>query len=254
MIRLEAMRPGETRDYAHDWSPFLGEDIIQSESTSATGISVANHHVESGDQSVRFRFTAGMPGLATIMHSITTASGQIETEIFTLWILSAEEPVSVAEAKRHLRVVDNDTEDDVIAGYIRASREWVERESGHILVRRTFVDHRDTFGSYIDLHRTPILSPVTVEITPDGGAPDEFAGFVSHLDRRPPRLTRTSEVSGDVTITYVAGYGEGEAPPMLVQAVLVLVTGMFMNRGGPNHDAEKAAADLCESFSLPVLA
>jgi uncharacterized phiE125 gp8 family phage protein len=259
MIRLEPMRPGETRDYLHDWSPFLGEDTIASEVTVGSGVTVSAHAIEDDDKSVRFTFAAVTAGLSTITHTITTAGGQIEKEVFTLWILSAEEPVSVAEAKDHLRILDDDSRDASIAGMITRAREWVEDFTGLILVRREITDHYPTWpDTGLVIHKRPVLSIEGVTSPDSEGEPVEYEGFAPALYRRPVVVLNTGSlpslpIGGDYAVTYVAGLAEGEAPERCVGAILALVEGEWSEGTAWSPRAIESAERCCGQLRSPVL-
>ncbi len=50
------------------------------------------------------------------------------------------EPISIQEAAGHLRL-DVVAHGGTLARYIRDAREWVERYTGHLLVRRNVTEH-----------------------------------------------------------------------------------------------------------------
>src|SRR5688572_15917957 len=124
-------RSVSVRDYRHDWTPFLGEDTITSQETVASGgITLDSATIEPSNQAVKFWISGGIPGETGILtHTIETAGGRTETEIFALQVIGADEPVSVAELKMNMKV-EVDDDDALIASLNRSARAYVESESG----------------------------------------------------------------------------------------------------------------------------
>ena len=258
MIRLEPMRPGETRDYLHDWSPFLGDDTIASETTTGTGITIVAHTPQSGAQSVRFTLSAVSPGLARITHTITTAGGQTETEVFTLLVASAEEPVSVAELKQHIGLIDDDSRDQLLAAYISAARTWVEDYTGQVLVMRSIESTFSAFGDYLTIFQRPILSVDGVTYLDADGEEQEFEDFIFSSGTYPYRIYPVEQFPtlgdhGAITVAMTAGYAEGEAPMPLVQAILILAGFFFVNRSDA-AEPPTAVKALCKEYRAPGMA
>jgi uncharacterized phiE125 gp8 family phage protein len=142
------------------------------------------------------------------------------------------EPVSVAEAKAHLRVEITD-DDDVIARLCAGARRRVERTIGRQLVTATWVLVKDffapidlllprIFGDLIRLPRPPLIEVLSVQYVDTAGVPQTLATTEYQVDAldEPGRLRpafgkywpATRWQLGAVTITYNAGY----ATPFIV--------------------------------------
>ena len=169
----------------------------------------------------------------------------------------AAEPVTLAEAKLHLRV-DHSDEDAYITALITASREWCESYLGGSICQQTKALITNHFPHYLRLPGGPVqsISSVTYE--------DEN-GDTQIVDASTYRLTGDGYISlawgkswptgyaCDVTITYVAGYPpevttelveeEGEdpvevettdyaanVPASIKQAILLLVGALYEDR------------------------
>ena len=76
----------------------------------------------------------------------------------------AVEPVTLAEAKAHLRV-DISTDDALISSIIRASREWCEEYLDRTLVHTQWTMKMDAFPREFVLPRPPMASSGTVTAT-----------------------------------------------------------------------------------------
>lgn len=267
-IRLEGKRPDEARTYRHDWSPWLGVDTISTSDFDSDDVTI---DFDSNDTtSVTFSISGGTTGTrARITNTITTAAGDEETEVFTLLISDADEPLTTDEAKAHLRVTD-DSEDALIYSYIQAARQWVENYTGHILVQRTVVDAFSAWGNFLTLRNQPITvgdptPTLTVDYIDSDGNEVEYTGRVIR-DQRYPWMVfpangstfPTLGTNGTITVTYTAGYTEGSVPQPLVQAMLLLIGHWFSMRSSvsevPLQEAPLAVTSLCRPFRGAVLA
>ena len=130
----------------------------------------------------------------------------------------AVEPVSLVEAKAHLRVDIND-EDDYIEGLIRTARQYAEAAFTH----RAFVEQEITLTldrwpveRYIELPRPPLISVASVSYTDEDGNVETLAAGTDYLvDTTANRLVLRNGVfwptvilqeSGAISIVYQAGY------------------------------------------------
>lgn len=148
----------------------------------------------------------------------------------------AVEPVSLAEAKAHVRL-DHDAEDDLVAALIPAARGLVEHRT-----RRALIDQ----GWRIALDRWPRRTPVRLSPGPvtsvdavtvfDGdGTPHVLAADETTVDLAGGRLLpgptarRPGRSLNGVEIDFSCGYGEtaDAVPEPLRQAILLLVGHWF---------------------------
>lgn len=130
----------------------------------------------------------------------------------------ATEPISVAEAKVHLRV-DHDTEDALIAAFITAAREECEHMVERALAPQTLSLSIDEFpDDGIRLLRPPVTGIVSVAyVDGDGDTQTIDAGDVYLDDAQDPCWlmprygTTWPAARGDansVVVTYQAGYND----------------------------------------------
>lgn len=154
------------------------------------------------------------------------------------------EPVSLAEAKLHLRV---DVEDDdlLIERLISAAREYIEEATGRALLNQTWELTLDGWpeGNYIELPRAPLSSVTSIVYTDSDDTDNTFAATNYSVDTssEPGRVVLKSGCSWPtaslangqaITVTYVAGYGSlpTNVPGQLRQAVLMLTGHWYENR------------------------
>lgn len=150
----------------------------------------------------------------------------------------AAEPVSLAEAKAHLRL-EASTDDTTIAALIPAAREYVETTTGRSLVTRTLELMLNGFpAGPIVLSRAPVQAVSSVTYYPLAGpseAMDPAVYLVNETDAEIAALRypwpATAARPDAVRVRYVAGYGDPEdVPAMVKQAILLLVAHWFSNR------------------------
>ena len=158
----------------------------------------------------------------------------------------AVEPVSLVEAKAHLRIA-HDSEDELISGLIRAAREEVERATGLALIDQSWRLTLDAWPrtGLVLLERAPVRTLLSVTVFDgDGGAsvlpPESF-----ELDAisRPARLylamrPAPATALNGIEIDFTAGFGEAgtDVPDLLKRAMLILVAHWYEFRGALGAD------------------
>lgn len=160
-------------------------------------------------------------------------------------------PVSLAEAKTHLRVTHSD-EDAMIAAYLRAAVARAEEFTGLGLLQQTWQQTFPAFANPMLLYRRPLLqvgSPlaaVQVTFLDTAGALQTLdpgvvvvTGIGAAIAYGAVRLgygqmwPTVYSAQDAVTITYTIGFGTtaSSVPETIREAILVMVTDRFENRG-----------------------
>lgn len=171
----------------------------------------------------------------------------------------ATEPLSLAEAKAHLRV-DQDDENDLIATLVIAAREYVETHTHRALITQTWdyqldgfpamwstvdVDARQVHTGAIWFPKPPLLSVTSLTYVDTAGVTqtwdagnytvDAPAGPKARMGRLVPAwslyypVART--VPNAVTVRFVAGYGGAALVPASLKAGMKLLIGnWWLNR------------------------
>lgn len=162
------------------------------------------------------------------------------------------EPISLAEAKSHLRI-DTSDEDSIILALISAARLHVERVTRKITIHqnwRLYVDDLPTTKTVL-LPISPISQISAVTFYDAQGNPSvlDAASYIVDLTSYPARLkfngsvpfTSLREFNG-IEIDLVAGYGATtiDVPSDLKQAILLLVAHWFENRSAVTDVASYA--------------
>ncbi|MHB2265909.1 head-tail connector protein [Aliihoeflea sp. PC F10.4] len=151
------------------------------------------------------------------------------------------EPVTLAEAKAHLRL-QHDSEDELVSGLIRAAREEVERATGLALLNQTWRKVLDALprDRMVRLRPSPVREVLSVTVFgADGeGTLVDPAHYTADGVSRPARIvfrrppTPGAALNG-IEIDYIAGHGEAGAdvPDLLKRAMLMLVAHWYEFRG-----------------------
>jgi uncharacterized phiE125 gp8 family phage protein len=152
------------------------------------------------------------------------------------------EPISLAEAKAHLRV-DSDHEDALIGQLIAAARSVVERALGLALLSQGWSYYLDAWprSATVALPLAPVQAVTAVTLHDAAGGATEIGAGAYDVDvlSQPARLVLKGAVPpvapralNAFEIAFIAGYGGGAAdvPAPLRQALLLLVAHWFERR------------------------
>jgi len=183
-----------------------------------------------------------------------TVSSRYRSLVVTTPSGSGDRPVSVADAKEHLRVVDFTDDDTYIGGLVDAATAWCEDYCDRTFADKTYtVAFDDFFGSRIELPRPPVRlnataanATVTISYVDTSGTTQTLTWSQSgtqqfRLDRDhvpalvfPNYLETWPSVRIDdksVQITYLAGYGgAANVPTPAKHAIKMLVGHWYANR------------------------
>jgi hypothetical protein len=172
----------------------------------------------------------------------------------------AAEPLTLAEAKAHLRI-DGTDDDALIGDLIAAARQAAEEHTRRALVTQTWRLTLDRFpakplpwwdgvrqgadvaaaANAIELPRPPLASVTSVTAYDDADTATVMpsADYFVDSDREPGRIVLRSgktwptveRVAGGVEVVFVAGYGAAsDVPEAIRQGVLLLVGHLDENR------------------------
>jgi uncharacterized phiE125 gp8 family phage protein len=166
----------------------------------------------------------------------------------TLVTAPTVEPVTLAEAKLHLRV-DTADEDALIDTLIRAARQYVETFTRRALIAQTWDDKRDEFpcgDGTIELPIAGVSSVTSISYVDTNGDTQTWSASLYQTDlpsgpkapfaRICPAYAQyypqTRTQMNAVTVRFVAGYGTTSAavPESLKAGIKLLIGHWFMNR------------------------
>ena len=198
----------------------------------------------------------------------------------------AAEPVSLDLVRAHCRI-DSQSEDELLAGYLRSARMMAERYLSRALITQTIQwtvtpeNRRRPWYHYLhetlELPRAPVQSISTVTVLDDLGnstavsaatlpvvPPAVLLGWKADTAHDPARLTigrETVLVDGRVLrhvnvdhiqVQFVAGYGvDGSFVPQPILDAIKLLTGfLYENRGDVPAEMPRAAEWLLDPYRL----
>lgn len=157
-------------------------------------------------------------------------------------VAPAAEPLTLAEAKAHLRV-DSTSEDALITTLITVARQSAETFTRRALITQTWALKFDAFPDEITVPLPPLQSVTSIGYVDSDGAAQTLAtsGYQVNTDTQPGRIkpaygarwpATRADTYGAVTVTFVAGYGAaGSAVPEPIrQAMLMQIGHMFERR------------------------
>lgn len=153
----------------------------------------------------------------------------------------AVEPVSLTEVKQHSRVDLSDM-DVELQRLIVGARQHVEETTGRSLITQTWEYTLDRLPELIKLPRGPVQSVTSIEYVDLNGVTQTVDSSIYRVDTKSRRARITEahnqswpsvrDVTGAVTITYVAGYGStAESVPQPIRhAIMMLVAHWVENK------------------------
>ncbi len=177
------------------------------------------------------------------------------------------EPITVSEAKAHLRI-DGADEDTLIASLILTSRLHVETALGLALLTQSWRLTLDRWPCEKDLELPlrPLQTIDAVRVFPAEGAATVIApaNYIADAASVPPRLVRTGVIwpqpgkaANGIEIDFTAGYGAAPAqvPAPIRQALLLLIAHWYERRdpievGSPDTVIPEAVSELLDLYRV----
>lgn len=156
----------------------------------------------------------------------------------------AVEPVSLAEAKSHLRI-SHDDEDGLLTAYIAAARQMVEEHLRISIITSAWRQVRNAFplgDGFIQINRAPVISVTSITYTDAGGSTQTLSAsdYVVSTEDKPARIwlaySKTwpdvRDIREAVQVNFSAGYGTNTAavPGAIKTALLTIVGGLYESR------------------------
>lgn len=150
----------------------------------------------------------------------------------------ASEPLTLAEAKAHLRI-DHADQDGRINGLIRAAREYVERHTGRQLMQAEWNVTFDRFpcssAEELRLPLWPVQSISSIKYLDAAGVEQTWssASYTAYVAREPAIIRpsygnywpSTRDEPGAVRVRQVSGYASAAAIPEIAKQVMYLLIG-----------------------------
>lgn len=166
----------------------------------------------------------------------------------------ATEPVTLVEAKLHLRV-DTSDEDALITALITAARQFAEHYTGRALAPQTLEMALDAFPACngdILLDMPPVATVTYIKYTDEDGTEQTLSAsdyaFSLYGDARRISLAADAEwpatdaIADAVRVRYVTGYAA--TPKIVFAAILLLIGHLYENRQDVYVDMRVAIASV----------
>ncbi len=181
------------------------------------------------------------------------------------------EPISLSEAKQHLKQEDLDAEDELLIAYISAARDAAERYTNRAIPLQTFEQtfdyewptFEDSFGCRprLVLQRPPLAGVSSVAYIDDAGVEqtlDPASYTVFKLATGESAIEPSYGVTwptprqqpAAITVTFTAGSDAGATPHALRAAMLQLIAHFAVNREAVNVGNIVTTMPLSASFLL----
>ena len=160
------------------------------------------------------------------------------------WLVStlpALEPVTLTEAKLHLRV-DITADDDLITELIKSARIWCEGFQNRAYITQSITARLDTFSDTMEMPQPRLISVTSIKYTDTAGVEQTVAASVYNADitSEPGLITLAYEQSWPnirtihhaIEIIYTAGYGAAasDVPEHVKSAMKLLIGHLYENR------------------------
>lgn len=175
-------------------------------------------------------------------------------------------PVSLAEAKAHLRV-DIADDDTLIAAMIAAATDMAEQHTGRALMSQTWELTLDAFPEAFELTRVPAQSITSLKYYDTSGVQQTLSNALYSLDATddfgyayvaPAYDTAWPETQARVNAVacrYVAGYADAASVPQAIKSwILLMVSAMYENREAEAYSARAVSTTVKMSFVDALLA
>lgn len=148
------------------------------------------------------------------------------------------EPITLAEAKAHLRV-DFANDDAYITALITVARQQAEHEAQRSFAAQTLRARVSKFGDGVELERGPVTAVVHVRYQDAANVQQTLPASVYYVDRsglvpvvRLASLQQWPQVfpqAGSIEVQYTVGTWV-EPPRAAIQYMLLLIGSMYENR------------------------
>jgi len=185
----------------------------------------------------------------------------------TLLTAPGVEPITLTEAKAHMRI-DHTAEDDTITEMIGAARQALEDTSDLALIDQTWRVQLDAWpdraaSGIVELPKRPAQSITAVRVTSMDGTQATLptmayelisAGGLARLVKTPTAIWPSpGRIAGGIEIDYVAGYGDAASyvPRALRQALLMVIAHVYENRELLSRDSGTALPRGVEALLAP---
>lgn len=162
----------------------------------------------------------------------------------TLSVAPTVEPITLPEAKEHLRVLTSD-DDSYISSLIKPTRKKVEYDLRRALITQTWIMYLDDFpvgGNLIRIPYPPLQEISSIKYYDTANVQQTWSSdeYEEDIYSEPARVglvsgypwPSTYDRLNAIEITFVAGYGDAatDVPGTIIQAMKFLLAHYYENR------------------------
>lgn len=172
------------------------------------------------------------------------------------------EPLTLEEAKLHLRVTD-DSEDDAINRLIVVARIEAETYTNRQLMPATWDLYLDRWPGGlepIELSRCPVTAVSSITYTDGSGDTQTWdsANYIQDLFSEPARITlaynavwpEARYVSKSIRVRYTAGYASAAAVPASIKHAMLLILSTLYKEREDGEALKQRSRDLLDQYRL----
>ena len=186
---------------------------------------------------------------------------------FTIKTAPVKYPVSLKEAKEHLRLEIGQTEDDdYISSLIAAATDKAEQFLHRRLITQTWYYYLEKWpvGDTIIMPFGKLISVTSIKYKDEDGVESTWATseYIVDIKTDPGEIvlgygesfpTTTLYPSNAITIEFVCGYGTSgsDVPPMIRSAMLLIIEDLYENRGTEIIGVSTSKLKTIENLLLP---
>ena len=212
------------------------DDVVVADNTAMTKISTGVYQYSFTDPAADLTYTA------YIEYVISGETYWIEKSV--TGATSATEPITLTEAKLHLRVTET-ADDSLISSLITAARQYAEPYTRRCFITQTKTLAFDSFPASNEIRlpwsKLAGITSITYYDTANALQTLDAANYLLDTVNEPGRVRLISTESwpsvydriNAVTITYTAGYGAAADVPEGIKAAMKLLVGhWYENREG----------------------
>lgn len=173
----------------------------------------------------------------------------------------SEEPASDGLFRTHARI-DHSEEQEIIALYLSAARQWVEAYTKRQLMTATWrLELEDFPGWELYLPRPPLVSVSSITYTdPSDGSTDTLSSSDYSVDTgsEPGIVTpaygdvwpTTRSQRRSVKATYIAGYTSAALVPASLKSAILLLAGARYENREPAEEEWATIKNLCDPYRV----